>query len=252
MTESKPKVAFFDFAGCEGCQLTVLDALQTHPEILDSVEILEFREAMSEREEGYQIAFVEGSCVWPFDEDRLRKIRERADIVVALGACAHLGGVNAIRNVLPPKRVAEIVYEDHASEFVTNAARPIEAVIQVDAVLPGCPIDRKEFLHALTLLLQGTLPSLNTDPVCVECRLRETRCLLLNGEPCLGPITRGGCGAICPTFGVGCEGCRGLLPDANLDALEQQILAIGLSKEEYQHKLALFLTQQLSPQEITT
>lgn len=94
----KPGIAFFDFTSCEGCQLTVLDALQDHPELLDVVEIVQFREAMTEREDSYQIAFIEGACTRPGDEARLKAIREGADIVVALGACAHLGGQ------LPPKR----------------------------------------------------------------------------------------------------------------------------------------------------
>jgi len=96
----KPKVAFFDFACCEGCQLTVIDALQTHLDLLDAVEIVQFREAMTEKGEDYQIAFIEGSCTRASDEARLKRIREQADIVVALGACAHLGGINALKN--PP------------------------------------------------------------------------------------------------------------------------------------------------------
>ena len=60
--EIKPKIAFFDFAGCEGCQLTVIDSLQRHPALVDVVDIVQFREAMSEKSNDYQIAFVEGSC----------------------------------------------------------------------------------------------------------------------------------------------------------------------------------------------
>jgi sulfhydrogenase subunit delta len=246
MSPAKAKVAFFDFASCEGCQLTVLDALQTHIELLDAIEILQFREAMSERDDEYQIAFVEGSCVWPSDEDRLKQIRARADIVVALGACAHLGGVNAIRNATKPRELAEIVYHEAASRFETEGAQPIDAVIPIDAYIPGCPIDRMEFVRAVTVLLQGSLPTLPVDPVCVECKLRENQCLLLMGDSCLGPITRAGCGAICPSFGVGCEGCRGLLPEANIDSLRQRILEAGLSQAEFQSKLNLFLSHQLS------
>jgi coenzyme F420-reducing hydrogenase gamma subunit len=87
---SKPKVAFFDFTSCEGCQLTVVDSLQTHVDLLDAVEIVQFREAMTERGEDYIIAFIEGSCVRKSDEDRLKKIAA-GRVVVALGACAHLG-----------------------------------------------------------------------------------------------------------------------------------------------------------------
>ena len=93
----KPKVAFFDFACCEGCQLTVVDSLQTHLELLDAVEIVQFREAMTEKGQDYQIAFIEGSCTREEDEERLKEIREQAAIVVALGACAHTAGVNALK-----------------------------------------------------------------------------------------------------------------------------------------------------------
>jgi len=245
MSLDKAKVAFFDFAGCEGCQLTVLDALQTHPELLDVIEIVQFREAMSECTGNYDIAFVEGSCVWPSDEDRLMKIRERAQIVVALGACAHLGGVNAICNTAPPGEAAQIVYHEMASNYQTDSVRPIDRVIPIDAYLPGCPIDRTEFIQAVAALLKGTFPRLPSDPVCVECKLRENQCLLLRGDICLGPITRAGCGAICPTFKVGCEGCRGMVPDANIDSLRQQMLEGGQSPEAFQSKLALFLTHEL-------
>ena len=54
----KPKVAFFDFTCCEGCQLTVVDSLQTYPELLDAVEIVQFREAMTEKGEDYLVAFI--------------------------------------------------------------------------------------------------------------------------------------------------------------------------------------------------
>ena len=75
---SKPKVAFFDFTCCEGCQLTVVDSLQTHPELLDAVEIVQFREAMTEKGQDYLIAFVEGSLARPADQERLKGIRDQA------------------------------------------------------------------------------------------------------------------------------------------------------------------------------
>ena len=171
---SKPKVAFFDFTSCEGCQLTVVDSLQTHVDLLDAVEIVQFREAMTERGEDYIIAFIEGSCVRKSDEDRLKKIREQAVFVVALGACAHLGGVNAIRNRQPVEKVTDYVYGESPDWTepqpyrrsvvrddllrVTPLAQPIEAIIPVDVVLPGCPIDREEFVRVTKQLLQGRIP----------------------------------------------------------------------------------------------
>ena len=246
MSSTTPKIAFFDFAGCEGCQLTVLDSLQTHTDLLNAVEIVEFREAMSERNENYQIAFVEGSYTRHSDEVRLRAIRDQAQIVVALGACAHLGGVNAIRNTHRLEEIKNYVYGEKAVRYEAASARPISDVIEVDAFIPGCPIDRQEFVKAVKSLLQGNAPDIPDYPVCVECKLRETGCVFLFGKTCLGPITRAGCGAICPSFGVGCEGCRGLIPNPNTASLREVLSENGLDEMSIQAKIGLFLTNQIA------
>jgi len=237
----KPKVAFFDFACCEGCQLTVLDALQTHLELAEAVEIVQFREAMSEKGEDYAIAFVEGSCTRQEDEERLKRIREQAAIVVALGACAHTGGVNALKNLQSSLQdVREYVYGDKWEWYDSYPARPIGAVIKVDAVIPGCPIDRFEFLDVVKKLLLGRAPTIPDYPLCVECKLKENVCLFDIGGTCLGPITRAGCGAICPTYGDGCEGCRGLIPNPNENAMKDVLEKAGLTVEQLMSKMTLF------------
>lgn len=248
---SAPKVAFFDFTSCEGCQLTVIDALQTHPELLEVVEIVQFREAMSEKGEDYAIAFVEGSCTRPGDEARLMKIREQADVVVALGACAHLGGVNAIRNRQELTDVRKYVYQDKYEWYDTYPARPISAVVDVDFAIPGCPIDREEFIQVVRQVLQGRAPQLPDFPVCVECKLKENVCLFLRGKTCLGPITRAGCDAICPTYGSACEGCRGLIPEPNIPALREVLDEHGLSMEDTRAMMTMFLNYQMMEREVS-
>ena len=246
MSTTKPKIAFFDFAGCEGCQLTVIDSLQTHTDLINVVEIVQFREAMSERGEDYQIALIEGSYVRKSDVPRLQAIRDKAQIVVALGACAHLGGVNAIRNTHHLDEVKNYVYGEKANLFDATSAQPISTVIDVDAFIPGCPIDREEFIRAVKSLLQGNVPDIPDYPVCVECKLRETGCVFLLGKTCLGPITRAGCGAVCPSVGIGCEGCRGLIPEPNLTSLREVLSETGLDEEHIEAKMGLFLTNQLA------
>ncbi len=239
--QDKPKVAFFDFACCEGCQLTIVDALQTHLELVEVVDIVQFREAMTEKGEDYQIAFIEGSCTRPEDEERLKQIRAQAAVVVALGACAHLGGVNALKNIQPSLQgVREYVYGEQWEWYDTYPARPISAVIQVDAVIPGCPIDRFEFLKIVKLLLLGKSPALPDYPVCVECKLKENVCLFDKGSFCMGPITRAGCDAICPSYGLGCLGCRGLIPNPNQNSMQDILLEAGLTTEEMTAQMSLF------------
>ncbi len=241
---AKPKIAFFDFTSCEGCQLTVVDSLQEHPELLDAVEIVQFREAMSEKGEDYLIAFIEGSCTRPGDEQRLQAIREQSAIVVALGACAHLGGINAIRNRAPLAEVRKAVYGDKAEWYDTYRVRAISEVIPVDTVIPGCPIDRDEFIMAVTHLLQGRMPRILDQPLCIECKLKENPCVYLLGKTCLGPITLAGCDAICPTYGDGCEGCRGTIANPNIDALRDVLAEYGMPEEAIQSKMTMFLTNQ--------
>ena len=67
----KPKVAFFDFAGCEGDQLQVINLEEDLLKVLEAVEIVSFREAMKGHSDDYDIAFVEGSITRRSDETRL-------------------------------------------------------------------------------------------------------------------------------------------------------------------------------------
>ncbi len=244
----KPKVAFFDFTSCEGCQLTVVDSLQTHLDLLDAVEIVQFREAMSEHGEDYAVAFVEGSITRESDEARLKKIREQAALVVALGACAHLGGVNAIKNLAPLDDVRKYVYGDKYEWYATYAARPISAVVKVDAFIPGCPIDREEFIRVVQAVLLGKKPPLPDYPLCVECKLKENICMFHKGGFCLGPVTRAGCGAICPTFGDGCEGCRGAISNPNQDAMKDVLKEHGLTVDQVMTRMTMFNAYQMQEQ----
>lgn len=246
MTASvKLRVAFFDFTGCEGCQLTVIDTLKTNAELLDMVEIVRFREAMSEKGEDYEVAFIEGSYTRASDESRLRAIRNRAKIVVALGSCAHLGGVNTIRNTLSSTELRRIVYGRDSKTNGYQRAMPIAAIIPVEYTIPGCPIDGQEFIRALKSLAQRQPPRLPDYPLCAECKLQENACLLKRGDPCLGPVTQAGCGAICPSLGISCEGCRGLVSDPNLAWLRAAAMKHGAGETRLEVAARLFLTQAL-------
>jgi coenzyme F420-reducing hydrogenase gamma subunit len=236
----KPKVAFFDFTSCEGCQLTVVDSLQTHLDLLEAVEIVQFREAISERGEDYAVAFIEGSITRESDEARVKAIRDQAAVLVALGACAHIGGINAIKNLSPLDDVRKYVYGDKAQWYATYAARPISAVVKVDAFIPGCPIDREEFINVVKAVLLGKKPPIPDYPMCVECKLKENVCMFDKGGTCAGPVTRAGCGAICPTYGDGCEGCRGLISNPNGDSMKNVLAEHGLTPQEIMARMTMF------------
>ncbi len=81
------KVAVFDFACCEGCQLQIVNLEEELLDLIGAVEVVEWREAMSEQSHEYEIAIIEGSITRHEDEKRLEIIRTRAKILIALGAC---------------------------------------------------------------------------------------------------------------------------------------------------------------------
>jgi sulfhydrogenase subunit delta len=240
MQKPKPRVAFFDFASCEGCQLTVVDALQKHLGLLDAVEIVEFREASSAHSNDYLVAFVEGSITREQDEARLRRIREQAAVLVALGACADTGCVNALKNLHALDDVRRWVYGASADWYDTYPVRPLSAVVKVDAVIPGCPIDRDEFIEVVKALLVGKKPRIPDYPVCVECKLKGNVCMYHIGKDCLGPVTRAGCDAICPTYGDGCEGCRGVIPHPNRNAMADVLAEAGLTVDDIMGRYTMF------------
>lgn len=237
---NKPKVAFFDFAGCEGDQLQVANLEERLLDIAAHIDIVSFREIKTNHSNDYDIAFVEGSITRPEDEDRIREIRSNAKILVALGACATIGGINCLKNFLEEREYREIVYGSRAGWYSTYAARPLSAVVKVDLDIHGCPIDKNEFARAVKELLLGKIYRPPDYPVCVECKKAGNICRLEQGKLCLGMITRAGCGAACVTEGSFCWGCRGILPGANLDAARQVMDEHGFSWLRAQDQLRLY------------
>ncbi len=240
----KPKVAFFDFASCEGCQLEVINLEEKIIDLIDVVEIVSFREAMKEHSDEYDIAFIEGSIQRPMDEERLKKIRGNAKILVALGACACIGGVNKLRNEWSVDNVKEEVYGDADIEgnklFDAFPTKAINEVVDVDFYIPGCPINKVEFAKVVSHLAIGKTPQLPNYPVCVECKKNENICVFELGKFCLGPVTRAGCNAICPQFQDGCEGCRGFLEDPKMEAQKDVLRKYGIRLDDMMKRFNMF------------
>jgi sulfhydrogenase subunit delta len=239
---AKPRVAVFDFACCEGCQLQLINLEEGLLDLLQLVEPVEWREAMSEKSDSYEIAIVEGSIARPEEEARLRQIRARARTVIALGACATIGGVNKLANTFDRGELRRCVYPDSSEEPVlrTSRVKALDEVIDVDVKIEGCPVDAQELAHVLKCVLMGREPRTPDYPVCVECKMRENGCRYDYGEVCLGPITRAGCNARCPSNGHWCFGCRGWVSDANIDAARQVMREYGKTPADLAAKMALF------------
>lgn len=213
----KPKVAVFGFTGCEGCQLQLTNEEQNLKDLFALIEVVDFRLISSEKLGGYDIAFVEGSITTESDVEAVKEIRAQAKVLIAMGACACLGGVNNLRARFDLSETVDEVYGDRPTE--TGPVRRVADVVPVDLELPGCPISKFEFEWLVRQLILGIEPRFPRYSVCVECKQRINTCVMDMGILCLGPITQAGCDAICPRNRAGCWGCRGPVEEANYQSL---------------------------------
>ena len=243
---SRPKVAVFDFACCEGCQLQIVNLEEEILDLIGAVDVVEWREAMSEQSRQYDIAVVEGSITRPADEQRIKTIRKNAKILVAIGACATIGGVNKLKNNFDLEDVKKYVYGENANmpHLDTAMTKAVDEVVKVDYKIHGCPIDRDEFTYVIRCLLMDKKPEIPEWPVCVECKAKGNPCLWDYEQVCLGPIIRAGCGARCPSSGFRCFGCRGYVDNPNVDAAKDVMEKYGLTVEELKSKMVLFGSKQ--------
>jgi sulfhydrogenase subunit delta len=225
-----PSLAVWKFASCDGCQLTLLDCEDELLALTERVRIAHFLEATSGVLAGpYDVSLVEGSVTTPADVERIRRVRDQSGVLVTIGACATAGGIQALRNFADVAEFARVVYAN--PEFVSTLDRssPVREYVPVDYELRGCPIDRGQLLELLGALLAGRRPDLPEHSVCAQCKSRGVACVLVTGsQPCLGPVTRAGCGAICPAYGRGCYGCFGPAKGADPAALEPALRAAGM------------------------
>ena len=205
-------MGIFSLSSCEGC---IVEILALEEEIIDLLSLIHVSDCrvlgIKDDGEELDVAFVEGAVMTPWDEEKIRKIRERSKVLVAIGDCAATGG--------------RFIFRDFGKEELNvnlprmgkYRAYPLDKYVEVDYYIYGCPITKEEFKFLLKDVLLGRKPHGQND-VCSECP-RYFNCLIEEGKPCLGPITKAGCGAYCPSNARECFGCRGLYEDANIKGL---------------------------------
>ena len=230
----RPTLAVWKFASCDGCQLTLLDCEDELLALAGAVRIAHFAEMSSTTIDGpYDISLVEGSVTTAADVERIQSIRAGSRRLVTIGACATAGGIQGLRNFARSGSYVSTVYAHPEYISSLDTSTPISEHVEVDFELHGCPIDRTQLLEVLTALLAGRRPVLPTHSVCQECKSRGTVCVVVaKGEPCLGPVTRAGCGGLCPAVDRGCIGCFGPAATANTSSLGARLHQLGLSSAD--------------------
>jgi coenzyme F420-reducing hydrogenase gamma subunit len=235
----KQRLGVFKFASCDGCQLSLLSCEDDLLTLADKIHIAYFLEASSRIEAGpFDIALVEGSVSTPDDVQRIKLIREQSKQLVTIGACATSGGIQALRNWADHDEFVRHVYADPKYIDTLATSTAIADHVPVDFELRGCPIDRRQLLDVLGALIADRKPKTPVHSVCLECKRREVVCVAVaRGQPCLGPVTQAGCGAICPAYDRACYGCFGPCSQANCPPLTQQYTKSGTSDRQLVHLL---------------
>ncbi|MFD8246501.1 oxidoreductase [Nocardia sp. NPDC059691] len=237
-----PTLAVWKFTSCDGCQLTLLDCEDELLALAGRVRITHFAEASSAMEPGpYDVSLVEGSITTEEERRRIIEIRERSRILVAIGACATHGGIQALRNFADVTEFTSVVYASPEYIATLGTSTPISAHVPVDFELRGCPIDRRQLLDTLCAFLTGRAPDIPNTSVCTECKRRGTTCVMVaEGIPCLGPVTQAGCGALCPAYHRGCFGCFGPMANPNIHALLPILRVNGMDTDDIDRVFATY------------
>ena len=186
------------------------------------------------------------------NHDLARLLRDKAKHLVAYGSCAQMGGVIGLANLSSRKEIFTTLFGEkslwpkeesnqdgyplHLPAFLDRVL-PLVDVVDVDYVIPGCPPPKEMVSKFFEALLEGKLPEIGAvfaaeKNLCDECprerkeeritrivrpheiEPKQDSCLLDQGIICMGPATRGGCGAVCPLANMPCTGCAG--PTANI------------------------------------
>ena len=230
----RPRLAVWKFASCDGCQLSLLDLEDDLMDLAQAVSIAYFPELTSAVGNGpYDISIVEGSVTTAEDGDRLRTVRSTSRFLVTVGACATSGGIQALRNFGDLDTMVAKVYPKPAYVRALATSTPISAHVSVDFELRGCPVDRHQILEVVTAYLAGRAPRVPSFSVCQQCKTAGNVCVLVaGGTPCLGPVTRAGCGGLCPGVGRGCFGCFGPAATVNTASLAERLASGGSAPAE--------------------
>jgi sulfhydrogenase subunit delta len=240
--DGRPTLAVWKFASCDGCQLSLLDCEDELLALAGAVRIAHFTEMSRAVVDGpYDVSLVEGSITTEDDAARIRDIRANSRRLITIGACASAGGIQALRNFAAEGAYVGAVYVHPEYISSLSMSTPISAHVPVDFELQGCPIDRHQLLEVITAELAGRKPVIPSHSVCQECKGRGAVCLLVaHGTACLGPVTRAGCGGLCPSVGRGCFGCFGPSEAANTAALAQRLLDDGMAPADASRLFATF------------
>jgi sulfhydrogenase subunit delta len=239
----KPKIAIYDLTDCEGCEVEIVSLREKLLDLEKQIDIVDWRLGQERKEdEPFLLSIVEGTPITQEEINLLKDLRKRSKHLFAFGACACLAGIPGI---VEKKDRGKFYKETYGEKYKPKGidALPLQSYVKVDFFIHGCPVNPEEIVRILQELLSGKNPSYRPYSVCFECKVAGNECRIISGLPCLGPITQGGCNAICISGGSPCYGCFGIREDANIDGL-REILKNITDEKEIKRYFTMFFNKQ--------
>ncbi len=167
---ARPRIATCSLAGCFGCHMSLLDIDER---ILELAELVEFDRSPIDDFKEFQgrcaVGLIEGGCANEENVETLREFRRRCDVLVSVGDCATMGGIPAMRNLVPLEECLREAYVDGPTVHnpdglppgdpelprLLDRVYPVAEVVRIDGHVPGCPPSADALWAALTALLAG-------------------------------------------------------------------------------------------------
>jgi len=188
VTQKKPKIALYWCSSCGGCEESVIDLAEDILAIYEAVDIvfwpvaMDFRTRDIERLDDGEIflTLINGAVRMDEQAAMAGLLRKKSKLLIAHGACAHLGGVVGLANLFTGKEVLSRSYkevptvknamgilpqvqtvEDGRKLYLSgfhDTVKSLDQVVTVDYYIPGCPPTPELVKKAITKALRGDLP----------------------------------------------------------------------------------------------
>lgn len=208
--EGKPRIAFYWNASCGGCEEALIDLGDGFAALLEKVEVvlwpvaLDFKRHHVEAipDGGIDVAFLNGAIRLTEQDEWAQLLRRKSRVLVAFGACAHMGGVVGLGNMAERREILDTAFRrqpsvsnpesvqpgqavrsgghDLSLPVLLSSALPLAEVVPVDYTIPGCPPSPEVIGAAVARILAGDLPPVGTvlapnASLCESCPLRDSK-----------------------------------------------------------------------------
>lgn len=208
MEKKKLKFAFYWAASCGGCEIAVLDINEKILDVVQFADIvfwpvamdIKYKDVEAMPDNYIDVCFFNGSIRNSEQEHMAKLLRRKSKLLIAYGACAHLGGVPGLANLHNKKEIFEKVYVTTFSTYnptgvypqpkvqvkegileipeFYNTVRTLDQTVDVDYYVPGCPPAVERTIFALESIAKGELPPKGSvlaplKSVCDECSKKK-------------------------------------------------------------------------------